>query len=370
MNVIHAYLETMFSPYPQTPRMLEAKTELQAMMEDAYQGFVAKGASHNEAIGRVITDFGNLDDLAPVLGIAGEIAPQLAPPTPGDGAGADGTTGSGAASGATPPPATPPAAHAYASVTLEEAKGFADAQYRTRYRLATAVALFVMAAIPVIVLPTAAESGVLSLSPNAAALTGLLLLFAMVAFGVVTVIGMSREFTPFARLREGKFSRNPVVTAWAEDLAHTHDRGRITALQISVMCWVLSPAPVLLLSLIPAHSELQGFWSVLGVAGTLVMVALGLLILLPASWANSVLETLAKSGKHQNDDDDDNEHSLVNVIASFYWPLVVAIYLAWSFIGNAWDKSWIIWPIAGVLFGALAGGISGIESYRRRHRRG
>ena len=74
MNAIHAYLETMFSPYPQTPRMLEAKTELQAMMEDAYQGFVAKGASHNEAVGRVITDFGNLDELAPVLGITGEIA--------------------------------------------------------------------------------------------------------------------------------------------------------------------------------------------------------------------------------------------------------------------------------------------------------
>ena len=81
MNAIHAYLETMFSPYPQTPRMLEAKTELQAMMEDAYQGFVAKGASHNEAVGRVITDFGNLDELAPVLGIAGEISPQLGPET-------------------------------------------------------------------------------------------------------------------------------------------------------------------------------------------------------------------------------------------------------------------------------------------------
>ena len=36
MNVIIAYLDTMFSPYPRTPRMLEAKAELQAMMEDAY----------------------------------------------------------------------------------------------------------------------------------------------------------------------------------------------------------------------------------------------------------------------------------------------------------------------------------------------
>jgi len=363
MNVIHAYLETMFSPYPQTPRMLEAKTELQAMMEDAYQGFVAKGASHNEAVGRVITDFGNLDELAPVLGIAGEIAPQLGPEAPlgSSPAGTPGTTASS--------PTAQTGAPAYPAVTLEEAQGLANAQYRTRYRLALAVALFVMAAIPLIVLPTAAESGLLPIPQNAAALIGLLLLFAMVAFGVVTIIGLSREFTPFTRLREGKFSRNPVVTVWAEDLAKTHDRGRITALQISVMCWVLSPAPVLLLSLIPAHSELEGFWGVLGVAGTLVMVAIGLLILLPASWASTALDTLTKGGKRPEDEDDD-EHSLVAVIAAFYWPLVVAIYLAWSFIGNAWGESWIIWPICGVLFGALAGGISGIESYRKRQRRG
>ena len=358
MNVIHAYLETMFSPYPQTPRMLEAKTELQAMMEDAYQGFVAKGASHNEAVGRVITDFGNLDELAPVLGITGEIAPEL---------GAEASPGT--PNTATSSTAAQTNAPTYPAVTLEEAQGLADAQHRTRYRLANAVALFVMAAIPLIVLPTAAESGLLPIPQNAAALIGLLLLFVMVAFGVITIIGLSREFTPFARLREGKFSRNPVVTVWAEDLAKTHERGRITALQVSVMCWVLSPAPVLLLSLVPVHSELQGFWGVLGVAGTLIMVAIGLLILLPASWASTVLDTLTKGGKRPEDEDDD-EHSLVTVIAAFYWPLVVAIYLTWSFIGNAWGESWIIWPICGVLFGALAGGISGIESYRKRHRRG
>src|SRR5690606_35764207 len=75
MNVINAYLDTMFSPYPTTPKMLEAKTELQAMMEDAYQGLISKGVSHNEAVGKVITDFGNLDELAPVLGITAELHP-------------------------------------------------------------------------------------------------------------------------------------------------------------------------------------------------------------------------------------------------------------------------------------------------------
>lgn len=349
MNVINAYLDTMFTPYPQTPRMLEAKAELEAMMEDAYQGLLAKGVSHNEAVGKVITDFGNLDELAPVLGIESEIAPPSAPEP--------------AAGFST---VNAPAAPQHPPVTLKEAQGFADAQFRTRFRLSISVALFVIAAIPLIVLPSAAQAGLLPVSESAAAMIGLLLLFVLVAAGVVSIIGLSREFTPFSRLREGKFSRNPIVTSWAEDLAQQHERSRITALQISVICWVLSPAPVLLFSLIPNDNLLQGFWSVVGVAGTLIMVAIGLLILLPTTWANTVHETLTR-GKGTSGNADEDERSLVGVIAAFYWPLTTVVYLAWSFIGDAWGQSWLIWPIAGVLFGALAGGINAIESYRGRH---
>lgn len=355
MNVIITYLDTMFTPYPQSPRMLEAKAELQAMMEDAYQGLVDKGVSHNEAVGKVITDFGNIAELAPVLGITSEIAPSSAPQPA---TGISSTNVAPAAAAATVPQLAP--------VTLKEAQGFADAQYRTRFRLSISIALFVISAIPLVVMPSASQAGLLTVSESTAAMIGLILLFVLVAAGVVSIIGLSREFTPFTRLREGRFSRNPIVTSWAEDLAQQHERGRITALQISVICWVLSPAPVLLFSLIPKDNLLQGFWSVVGVAGTLIMVAIGLLILLPATWANTVYETLTKGKVHSGDPDSDEERSLVGVIAAFYWPITTAVYLAWSFIGDAWGESWLIWPIAGVLFGALAGGISAIESYRGR----
>lgn len=73
MDVIIAYLETMFSPYPPSPRLDEAKAELRAMMEDAYSSLISEGKSHNEAVGQVITEFGNLDELAETLGISTEI---------------------------------------------------------------------------------------------------------------------------------------------------------------------------------------------------------------------------------------------------------------------------------------------------------
>ena len=82
MDTIETFLDNMFAPYPATPRLTEARSELRAMMEDAYNDAIAQGKTHNEAVGQVITDFGNLQELAPTLGIAADIQPGGAPPAP------------------------------------------------------------------------------------------------------------------------------------------------------------------------------------------------------------------------------------------------------------------------------------------------
>lgn len=47
------------------------------------------------------------------------------------------------------------------------------------------------------------------------------------------------------------------------------------------------------------------------------------------------------------------QRKLAKQIAPIYWLVVTAIYLGWSFITWGWDHTWIIWPVAGVLFGAI-----------------
>lgn len=43
-----------------------------------------------------------------------------------------------------------------------------------------------------------------------------------------------------------------------------------------------------------------------------------------------------------------------------YWRIATAIYLAWSFQTGDWNKNWILWAIAGVLFGAVKAVMRGI----------
>jgi hypothetical protein len=46
--------------------------------------------------------------------------------------------------------------------------------------------------------------------------------------------------------------------------------------------------------------------------------------------------------------------SLADKIGSFYWPLVAAVYLLWSFSTGNWGITWAVWPVAALTFAAIA----------------
>lgn len=69
MEAIREYLHNMFLNLPETPQVLRAKAELMEMMEDKYEELMREGMSEKEAVGTVISEFGNLEELAEELGI-------------------------------------------------------------------------------------------------------------------------------------------------------------------------------------------------------------------------------------------------------------------------------------------------------------
>lgn len=284
MNVFTAYLDSMFGAYPPTPRLLEAKAELQTMMEDAYADLIAGGASEHEAIGQIIADFGSLDELAPVLGISAEIAPARA----------------GADAGEPPLPAGAGRTAAHEpTVTVADAEGFAAVQQRTQPRLAVAFALFVVSPIPLVVLPVAAEAGGLPFGVGVATAIGIVVLLVVALLAVLLVIGISREFAPYDAVQRGRFTTTPEVARWADELAQRHVRRRNRALAVAVAIWILSPVPLILaLTLLHSSPDLA-LWIVAGVAVILLLAAVGLLVVVPAAWAQSAADALNRVGRRR-----------------------------------------------------------------------
>ena len=69
----------MFAGLPNTPDVQKAKSELWQMMDDKYSELIAEGKAENEAIGIVISEFGNLEEIADSLGIRGYMAGGVRP---------------------------------------------------------------------------------------------------------------------------------------------------------------------------------------------------------------------------------------------------------------------------------------------------
>ena len=353
MDTIAAFLDAMFAPYPATPRLTEAKAELRAMMEDAYADAIGSGKTHNEAVGQVITDFGNLEELAPALGILPDIrgVQEATPPS---------TPTAPAAAAPSGPPV----------VTLPEAQALAEAKRTTGRALGTGVAVLVLAAAPFIALTGMAEgSGPFAVSERQAELIGLPLTLVIVAAGVLILVQRRQAFVGLTHLLNGQFTQDPIVSAWARRLRVEHDGPRSRALMAAVGLWIVSAIPVVSTG---ALSDMDGYsgYSSLGVVGTLLLVALGLWIFLPTNWAASTHTALTEQGRPSNATEDWKDGAeLIGIIAAAYWPLAVLVYLVWSFGFNAWDKSWIIWPIAGVLFGSIAGVTESMAHARRKRQR-
>lgn len=361
MDTIDTFLDAMFAPYPSTPRLLEAKGELRAMMEDVYADAVGHGKTHNEAVGQVITDFGNLEELAPVLGIL----PDIRSAQVGPAASATGPAVSAQAGPQRPMTGTP---SGYPVVTLPEAQELAEAHRTTGSALGTAVCLFVVAAVPFFALQGLIEAKYLAMDEDLVASAGMIVAALIVAAGVMLLMHRSRAFAGVRHLIQSEFTRDPIVENWSARLRLDHEPARTRALTISVMLWILSSVPLLATSMTQDSPGARDM-STLGLAGTLVIVAVGLRIYLPTAWAASTHNTLHQQGRPAGagaDWRDPEDSPFINAIAGVYWLLTLAIYLGWSFIGDAWDRSWIVWLLAGVLFGALAAGDASWRAWRNR----
>ncbi|WP_251037654.1 permease prefix domain 1-containing protein [Paenibacillus albidus] len=79
MGTIIGYLNNMLAALPRTSQMLKLKQDLLASMEEKYYELKKDGKTENEAVGIVISEFGNIDELISELGIGQNYGEELLP---------------------------------------------------------------------------------------------------------------------------------------------------------------------------------------------------------------------------------------------------------------------------------------------------
>lgn len=230
-------------------------------------------------------------------------------------------------------------------ITVEFANAFLNDTVVHAKQVALSVMIFILSPVVLITLSLFSNHSLHRLTENQSSMIGVMILIVMVVIGVGILIATSSRMARYDFLEEEVFDIQFGVEGLTLDAKARYKDTHTKGLIFGVSLLILSVIPVLL-------SSVFDFFSIAGVPTLLIMVGVGVYILVRVSIRWSSYEKLLQEGEYNPRVKEEND--IIGTVAGVYWPLVVAGYLLWSFVGSAWDISWIVFPIAGILFGAIA----------------
>lgn len=234
-------------------------------------------------------------------------------------------------------------------VSLAQANEFLELRKRASGRIAMGTFLCIAAVIPLLLLSAAAEVPERLISDNMAAGLGLVALLVLVAEAVAIFISCDIKNTPFAFIGREPFETEYGVEGMVKEKQKAY-RPLYVKHNIAATCLcILAPIPVLMGSI----TEQEILASIM-MAVTLLLagIASALFIVAGVRWAS--MQKLLKEGDYTllKPGEQRIKHIKEN-ISTVYWLSATALFLGWSLLTNDWGLTWIVWPIAGVLFGAV-----------------
>lgn len=84
---------------------------------------------------------------------------------------------------------------------------------------------------------------------------------------------------------------------------------------------------------------------------TMLLAEIGAIFLIISGVRWASMQKLLKEGEFAPQEKRRNQ--IKERVSAVYWLSATAVYLSWSFWTNAWETTWIVWPVAGVLFAVV-----------------
>lgn len=329
METIKSYLETMFANMPDTPEVIRAKSELFGMMEDKYNELISEGKSENEAVGTVISEFGNLDELADTLGL-------------------NANSHEDSSKTATPDKRI---------LTLDETRHY----IRTCSKRSLLIALGVMLCIISPIFPIIGDMVDILIVENII----ISLMFVTIAVAVAMFIFASTFLKDYAYIMKHTCVLDYQASQYVQNEKERMKPIYSICLAIGVLLCIVCVIP-------PIIMDSFNIGILEDISGALVLAICSagvMLIVFQANAAASYRRLLSlngittTSGTYTNTDTSINSSKdyknfeYINPTAasvmSVFWPTVSCLYLCISFLTFDWHVTWIIWLVAALIYNVL-----------------
>lgn len=332
METIQTYLDNLFSAYPRTPEVLNAKAALQNHMEDKYTELKSQGKTENEAIGIVISEFGNIDELMSELNVT---------------------------------PITSSTDIGTVSVSREEASHYISVKKKDSLFTAIGVSAILLGVIVLMLgaafLPQLQNAHIDLANPvtltDQQGILAICPLFICIAIAVSLFIISGNNMKPYEHLKSLNINLSASTRAYLKECRDKYRSFYTLFTVLGIVLCILAPMVLLGMVAFLGDSDTAGCISV---SVMLALIGVGVFFLIYANGEQEAYhillqeEDFSRSRKRSN--------RTMNIIGSVYWPLICFIYLGWSFWTLHWAYTWVIWPVAGILYVAIRAIVNAVSS--------
>lgn len=309
MDTIQNYVESVFIDLPRTPEMQRLKEEMLRNMEEKYLRLVDDGRSENEAIGTVLAEFGNIDEIMESYGYDDELSEE----------------------------------NEMIYFSEEEADNFM--LHRTKFAMGIAIGVFLCVLAPAALLLVQGLYRFLPFlqgtAPNTVEVLSIVPLFLMIAVAVGIFITLGMREAQY-KLDYRAITLEKSTRAYLQREKQNFQPQFAKAIAFGVILCILAPA-VMLISTLFLGEENE-----LAVVFLLSLVAVGVFLFVFYGILYSTYERLLAEGDYTPDKLKAEKAS--ENIAGILFPIAGGVYVIAGFLFNAWGTAWIIFPITGILF--------------------
>ena len=263
--------------------------------------------------------------------------------------------------GELPPPSEAPeeAPLPVRTLTLEMVHDYLATVRVQAGRLALGVALCILSPTVLILLGGLSDyEGGYRIPENLAGGTAILLL--IIAGAVALFLSYGRRMEPYEAWEHEPVELAYGVTGMVEKEKAQYEGQHTRLLILGVGLCILAAVPLF----VAAAVVEDGMLLIAAVDLLLLLVAAGVFLLVKTCTLFGAFQLLLEEGDYRRGrklEDQRNE-----AVSTIYWCAVTAVYLAWSFLSGDWHITWVVWPVAGVFWGVIAGILSLVRRSRSK----
>jgi transcriptional regulator with XRE-family HTH domain len=239
-------------------------------------------------------------------------------------------------------------------VSLQELSDFLKSRISYGRQIAFGVTLCILAPVLLILFGGMEDANIIS--EVFAYGIGIVALVLMVSVAVAVFIICSAKMKRFKYLEKGDFELEYGVLGIIKEKQAAFEKEYLYKTVIGIVLCIFSVIPLIIAGI----SEASDMICIAFAALILVVSSAGIYLIISVGTIKSSYDQLLLEGEFEPGLKEANKKK--NIFGGVYWPIVTAAYLGWSFITNDWGITWVVWPVAALVFAGIVSALSGSQN--------